>query len=77
MKAEEFRERQDELVGWAIKIVSWRRGDTFFCTTYNVDPGSRLSTGNGATRDKAESEALDKARYYIERSGYAYATKWK
>jgi len=77
MNAEEFRERQDELVGWPIKIVSWRLGDTFFCTTYNVDPGSRLSTGKGATRDNAESEALDKARYYIERSGYAYATKWK
>ena len=70
MKTEEFRERQDELLGWPIKIVSYRVAATFYCAVYNVDPGGRLTRAQGATRDEAESSALGKARWYVERSGY-------
>ena len=70
MKAEEFRERLDEVLGWAIKIQSYRLDNTFFCQVYNVDPGGRLTSGEGATREEAESKALEKARWYVERSAY-------
>ena len=70
MKAEEFLERQDEVLGWKIKIQSYRLNNTFFCAVYNVDPGGRLTRAEGATRDEAESKALEKARWYVERSGY-------
>ncbi len=71
MKAEEFRERKDEMYGWPISIASHRLGDTFFCTIYNAnDLGGVLCRGKGATRDEAESSALEKARVYVERSGY-------
>ena len=70
MKAEEFRERQQEVLGWKIKVMSYRFNNTFFCAVYNVDPGVRLSRGEGATRDEAESMALEKARWHVERSAY-------
>lgn len=70
MKAEEFLERRDELLGWPIKVESYRLGDTFFCAIYNVDPGGRLTSAKGATRAEAESRALEKARWYVERSAY-------
>ena len=70
MKAEEFRERQDEVLGWKIKLVSYRLNNTFFCAVYNVDPGNRLTRCDGVTREEAESRALEKARGYIEHSPY-------
>ena len=70
MKAEEFRDRQETLLGWPIRIQSYRLNNTFFCSVYNVDPGGRLTSAEGATRDEAESSALEKARKYVERSGY-------
>ncbi len=70
MKAEELRERQEEMMGWPIKIVSYRLDNTFICMVYNVDPGGRLTHAKGATRDEAESSALEKARVYVHRSGY-------
>ena len=70
MKAEELRERQEEMLGWKINIVSYRLDATYICTIYNVDPGGRLTRAEGATRHEAESSALEKARWYVERSGY-------
>ena len=70
MKAEEYNERQDEVLGWKIKIVSYRLDKTFYCATYNLDPANRLSRGQGATREEAESNALERARWYVEQSGY-------
>ncbi|OFV90877.1 MAG: hypothetical protein A3G76_04950 [Acidobacteria bacterium RIFCSPLOWO2_12_FULL_65_11] len=70
MKAEEFREREEELLGWKVKIQSHRLDKTFFCAVYNLDPGGRLSRGEGTTREEAESRALEKARWYIQQSGY-------
>ena len=70
MKAEEYVERQDELLGWEIKVASYRLSDRFVCVVYNVDPGGRLTDSEGATREEAELNALEKARWFVERSGY-------
>jgi len=70
MKAEEHIERQDELLGLKVTIVSYRLGDKFVCAVYSVDPGHRLTRTEGVTRNEAESSALEKARWYVERSGY-------
>ena len=70
MKAEEFQERQEEVLGWKIKIQSYRLSNIFFCQVYNVDPGVRLTSSEGATREEAESKALERARWYVERSAY-------
>jgi hypothetical protein len=68
MKAEEYQERREEASGWPIHIVSYRLGDRFHCTVDNVDPGARLSRGEGATREEAESIALEKAGRHLAKT---------
>jgi len=68
MHAEEYQERQEEASGWPIHVVSYRLGDRFFCAVDNVNPGARLSRGAGATRDEAESQALEKARRLLSKT---------
>jgi hypothetical protein len=68
MKAEKFHERREEASGWKINIVSYRLGERFFCSIDNVDPGARLARGEGATREEAESHALEQARRYLSQT---------
>ena len=70
MKAEEYLERQDAILGWKVRVVSYRLGDRFVCSVYNLDPEGRLTHSEGAVRDEAESSALEKARWFVEHSAY-------
>jgi len=65
MKTEEYQEREDEASGWRMRVVSYRLGERWHCTVDNVDPGARLSRGEGSTREEAEGAALEKARRYL------------
>jgi hypothetical protein len=65
MKAEDYQDRQEKVLDWTINIVSYKLGDRYFCTVDNVDPGARLSKGEGATREEAEAQAVEKATRYI------------
>jgi hypothetical protein len=65
MKAEEYTERQEEIAGWHVHIVTYRIGDRYYCTIDNVDPGARFARAEGATRDEAERAALEKAGKYL------------
>ena len=42
-------------------IVTYRMGETYYCTIDNVDPGARFARAEGATREDAERVALEKA----------------
>jgi hypothetical protein len=68
MKAEEYREHQEEAFGWKINVVSYRLGERFYCAVDNVDPGARLARGEGESREEAESRALEKARRYLSQT---------
>ena len=59
---EDYRRRQDTLAGWPVGIISYKLGDRYYCTVDNVSPGARLARGEGATREMAEQQALDKAQ---------------
>jgi hypothetical protein len=65
MKAEEYTERQEEIAGWRVHIVTYKIGDRYYCTIDNVDPGARFARAEGTTRDEAERAALEKARKYL------------
>jgi hypothetical protein len=65
MKAEDYQSRREEHAGWPMNIVSYRLGDRFHCVVDDVDPGARLSRGDGSTRDEAERQAVEKARRYL------------
>ena len=65
MKPEGYAKRQQELAGWPITVETYKLGDTYHCTIANVDPGARFARAEGATRDEAESRALEKAARYL------------
>jgi hypothetical protein len=68
MKAEDYTERQEEVSGWRIHIVTYKIGDTCYCTIDNVDPGARFARAEGPTREDAERRALEKARKYLQQT---------
>lgn len=57
----ELRYRRATVEGQEVGVTSFRIGARFACRVDNVDPGSVIGRGNGATRDEAEQAALDKA----------------
>ena len=65
MKAEEYSERKETLETWPIHIVTYRIGDTYYCTIDNVDPGARFARAEAPTREEAERQALAKAERYL------------
>ena len=65
MKAEEYTERQQEIDGWKVHIVTYRIADRYYCTIDNVDPGARFARAEGDTREDVERAALEKARKHL------------
>jgi hypothetical protein len=65
MKVEEYTERRESLDGWAINIVTYRIGATYYCAIDNVDPGARFARAEGTSRQETENVALEKAKKYL------------
>ena len=65
MKAEGYMKRRQPLGDWTIEIETYQLGDVFYCTINNVDPGARFARADGATRQEAESQAIEKATRYL------------
>jgi hypothetical protein len=62
MKAEDYRQRQLEIEGWAVNLTSYRIGSTFYCTADNVSPGGTIARTSADTQEEAEAAAIDRAR---------------
>ena len=65
MKPEEQSRHQLELAGWPVTVETYKLGDVYHCTIANVDPGARVTRADGATREEAESRAIEKATRYL------------
>ncbi|MBV8728559.1 MAG: hypothetical protein JO336_01995 [Acidobacteriia bacterium] len=68
MQAEEFQERRLELAGWPVKLSSYRIGVEWHSKADNVSPGATLCRTTGATRDEAESKAIQRAEELLKRT---------
>jgi hypothetical protein len=68
MKAENYTERNEEIDGWPVHIVTYRIGEKYYCTIDNVDPGARFARAEAATREEAERVALEKAQRYLKQT---------
>ena len=68
MKAEGYAKRRQPLGDWTIEIETYQLGDIYYCTINNVDPGARFARAEGASREEAESKALEKAEKYIRQT---------
>lgn len=61
MKVEEHQERRLEIAGWEVNLATYRIGDTWHAHADNVSPGAAIARSTGATREEAESKAIEKA----------------
>jgi hypothetical protein len=48
-----------------VTIESYKLGEVYHCTIYNVDPGARFARADGATKQEAEDRAIQKATKYL------------
>jgi hypothetical protein len=65
MKPEDHSRRNEEISGWAVVIETYKLGDVYHCTITNADPGARFARADGATKEEAESRAVEKATRYL------------
>ncbi|HUA85009.1 MAG TPA: hypothetical protein VMB85_14200 [Bryobacteraceae bacterium] len=68
MKVEDFAERQLEIDGWPVHLISYRIGELFHCKADNVSPGAGLARTTGATREEAEQKAIARAKELLGRT---------
>lgn len=61
MKPEEYSERNAQLAGWPVHIVTYRLGSTYHTTVENTDPGAWVVKADGPTKSEAEAKALKDA----------------
>ena len=66
-KAEEYSERKEQLSGWPITIVTYRLGTVYHTTIDNTDPGAWVVKSQGASKQEAETKALDEAKALLEK----------
>ena len=62
LSPQEYRERTEPVSPFKMHIVSYRLGDTFYCTVDNVDPGANIARAKAPTREEAESKAIAAAK---------------
>ncbi len=68
MNAEEYQERSVEIAGWPVNLASYRLGSEWHCKADNVSPGAALVRTTGATREEAESKAMQRAQELLGRT---------
>lgn len=66
-KPEEYSERNAQLAGWPIHIVTYRLGATYHTTIDNTDPGAWVVKAQGASKAEAESKAMKEAEALLEK----------
>ena len=65
MKPEDHSRRDQEIAGWMVVVETYKLGDVYHCTITNADPGARFARADGATKEEAESRALEKATRFL------------
>jgi hypothetical protein len=68
MKPEQYSERLLEAHGWPVRLITYRLGETFHCKADNVSPGALIARSSGATREEAETKALETASERLGRT---------
>ena len=68
MQPKDYTERIVEVEGWQLRVKSYELDGVFHCSADNVSPGANLARTSGATREEAESAALDKATRMLGRT---------
>jgi hypothetical protein len=62
MTPQNYSERKVEVAGWEVNLTTYQLGGVFHCKADNVSPGAALARTTGASREEAETKAIEKAR---------------
>lgn len=68
MKVQDHAERNIEVNGWPVHLTSYRMGDKYVCVADNVSPGASLARVTAASREDAESQAIERAGELLART---------
>ena len=68
MRAEDYSEREIEVDGWPVRLTTYRISETWHCKADNVSPGAALARISAASREEAESRAVERARKHLSRT---------
>jgi hypothetical protein len=68
VKTENYQERDLELAGWPVRLVSYKLGDEYICEADNVSPGARLARFSASTPEEAEKQAISKAEHLLRKT---------
>ncbi|MBI1791148.1 MAG: hypothetical protein HYR60_26770 [Acidobacteria bacterium] len=68
MKPEEYSERRVEIAGWPCNLTTYKLGEVYHCKADNVSPGAALARTTGATKQEAETKALERAEELLKRT---------
>ena len=68
MKTEDHSETEMELAGWPVRLTTYKLGDIYHCKADNISPGAAIARTEGATREEAESKAIELARNRLSKT---------
>lgn len=63
-----YQRREHTLGSWPVGVASYQLGQRWHCDVDNGDPGARIATGWGETREEAENVAFGKAEERLGRT---------
>lgn len=61
MRAEEYKERKEQLSGWPVRIVSYKLGGVYHVSINNEEPGAWIVKGQGSSLAEAEGKVRKEA----------------
>jgi hypothetical protein len=67
VKPEEFRQREIELHGWPVRLISYKLGGKYVVEAEN-SAGARLAQFAADTLEHAESQAISKAGHLLSKT---------
>jgi hypothetical protein len=68
MKIEEYQERKLTVGCWDVNLTSYRLGAEWHAKADDVSPGATLYRTTGASRQEAETKALQRAAEMLDRT---------
>ncbi|HEX4169916.1 MAG TPA: hypothetical protein VHZ55_31000 [Bryobacteraceae bacterium] len=68
MRAEDWNKQETELEGWAVKITSYRIGDSYLTEVEAKDSGATVARGIAESAEASRRKALQSATERLQRT---------
>ena len=68
MKPEDYSERDIDIDGWPVHLITYRLDGKYHCKADNVSPGANLARIVADTKQEAEDKAIARARELLGRT---------